>query len=272
MLSLLGRRTMENDFMITELCRVVTVKEEEEFTELRHSFARTLEQNELIFHFSGKATVFFDNLTLQTEPNTIRFLPQGTAERYDVHLHTRGECIDVFFRTDRPLSSHAFVENASRNEKIGGLFKKLFATWMSKSEGYYFASVSLLYRILAEMQKESRTPKSHEKKIAPALSMILDGFLKNDLSVCELAAACHMSETYFQKLFKERYGVSPKKYIIQLKINHACDLLSLGRYSVTQIAEMCRFSDVYFFSRQFKEYVGTTPTKFAQKGIKNRPK
>ena len=74
-----------------------------------------------------------------------------------------------------------------------------------------------------------------------------------------------MGESYFQKLFKEIYGISPKKYIIQLKINHACDLLRLERYTVTQIAELCNFSDVYFFSRQFKEYMGITPTQFIKK-------
>ena len=76
---------------------------------------------------------------------------------------------------------------------------------------------------------------------------------------------CGMGESYFQKLFKEIHGISPKKYIIQLKINHACDLLRLERYTVTQIAELCNFSDIYFFSRQFKEYMGITPTQFMGK-------
>ena len=95
--------------------------------------------------------------------------------------------------------------------------------------------------------------------------MIHNDFLKSELSLSTLAAASNMGESYFQKLFKEKYGVSPKRYIIQLKINHACDLLRLERYSVTQIAELCNFSDVYFFSRQFKEYMGITPTQFVKK-------
>ena len=57
---------------------------------------------------------------------------------------------------------------------------------------------------------------------------------------------------------------NPKKYIIGLKMNYACELLRLERYTVTQVAELCRFSDVYFFSRQFKEYVGMTPTRFVK--------
>ena len=95
-------------------------------------------------------------------------------------------------------------------------------------------------------------------------------FLKRDITLEELAAASNMCDSYFQRLFKEKYGVSPKKYIIQLKINHACDMLRLGRYTVTQIAELSGFSDVYFFSRQFKEYVGIAPTQFAKKYVSSK--
>lgn len=255
---------MEENFVITEIKRIVMVGKNEYSTPMI-SFGHTLNYNELIFHFSGHATVFFDDLVLETKPNTIRFLPQGENNRYDLIRHERGECIDVFFRAERPISKQAFVMNVSQNEKIGALFKKLFSTWVSKKEGYYFESVSLLYRIFAEMQKDTAKPSRHKLKIAPAMDMIHSDFLKREFSLSELAAICKMGESYFQKLFKEIHGISPKKYIIQLKINHACDLLRLERYTVTQIAELCNFSDIYFFSRQFKEYMGITPTQFVNK-------
>ena len=255
---------MEEKFVITEIKRIVMVGKNE-YSEPMLSFGHTLNYNELIFHFSGHATVYFDDLVLETKPNTIRFLPQGETGRYDVLRHERGECIDVCFSADRPPSSQAFVMNVAQSEKLGALFKKLFSTWVSKKEGYYFESVSLLYRIFAEMQKDTSIPNRHKSKIAPAMEMIHNEFLTRDFSLNELAAMCGMGESYFQKLFKEIHGISPKKYIIQLKINHACDLLRLERYIVTQIAELCNFSDVYFFSRQFKEYMGITPTQFINK-------
>ena len=234
---------MEGKFVITEINRIVMVGKSE-YPEQMTSFGHTLSHNELIFHFSGYSTVFFDDLMLETKPNTIRFLPQGKTKRYDVLRHERGECIDIFFNTDRPVSQKAFVSGVSQNVKLGTLFKKIFSTWVSKEEGYYFKSLSLLYRIFAELQKDSRNPKRHEKKIDPAMELIHNSFLTINLSLGMLAKACHMGESYFQKLFKEIHGISPKKYIIQLKLNHACDLLRLERYPVTQIAELCNFSDI----------------------------
>ena len=255
---------MVQDFIITRIDRVIMVGMEE-YPEKKTSFGHILKSNELILHFSGRVTVFFDDLVLETTPNTIRFLPQGDTTRYDVVRHEPGDCIDVFFQADRPVSSQAFVTDVSRNEKIGPLFRKLFAIWVSKSNGYYFESMSLLYRIFSEMQKKNYAPTSRTIRIKPALDLIHNSFLRENFSAKALADACGISESYFQKSFQKVYGVSPRKYIIQLKINHACDLLLFNRYTVTQIAEMCNFSDVYFFSRQFKEYMGITPTQFIRK-------
>jgi len=64
--------------------------------------------------------------------------------------------------------------------------------------------------------------------------------------------------------------MSPLKYIIQLKINHASDLLRLGRYSVGQVAELSGYESLYYFSRQFKEYTGITPSEFIEKYVSSK--
>ena len=255
---------MEEKFVITDITRVVMVGKDE-YPEKISSFSAKLDRNELIFHFSGQATVFFGEQTLETAANTVRFLPQGDWGRHDVLRHEAGECIDVCFRADREIAPQAFVLEVAQSEKLGTLFRRLFATWASKKAGYYFDSVSLLYRILAELQRERQPLRQHALRIAPTLEVIHSEFLHRDFTLAELAALSGIGESYFQKLFKERFGISPKKYIIQLKINHACDLLRLERYSVSKVAELCNFSDVYFFSRQFKEYMQITPTQFIKK-------
>ena len=255
---------IEEKFVITEITRVIMVGKDE-YPSDKNSFSHELDNNELIFHFSGHTHVLFDDQVLETTPNSIRFLPQGRVKRYDVVRHERGECIDVFFKADRPIAECAFVIDAKHNEKLGMLFKRLFATWVAKNDGYYFESISLLYKIFAKIQCDNYVSKQHYVKIKPAIDAIHERFLHEELSLSCLAAECGVGVSYFQRLFREKYGMPPGKYIIQLKINYACELLRLGRYSVTQVAEQCNFSDVYFFSRQFKEYMGVTPTQFCKK-------
>ena len=259
-----GKRRMEKNFIVTKISHIIMVGEEE-YPEKKTSFSHDLKHHELIFSLRGRATVFFNGERLETEKGTVRFLPAGPTEQYVVVRQENGACIDIFFDTDLPISEKAFVMNPKQSEKLEGLFKKAVALWASKEEGYYFECISLIYRIFAELQKQSYVPTEHAEKIAPAVALIRERFLTNEIRISELCEASSISESYLKRLFREKYGTSPKQYIIQLKINHACELLRLGRYTVTQVAELCNFSDVYFFSRQFKAYMGITPTQFVQK-------
>ena len=145
------------------------------------------------------------------------------------------------------------------------LFKKIFSVWVSKNDGYYFECMSLLYRIFAQMQKQNYIPLNQYNTIKPAIEYIEKNFLTHKISVPYLASLCQISEDYLQKLFIKRFGISPIKYIIQLKLNHASDLLLSEQFSVTQVAELCGYENVYYFSRQFKEHIGVTPTVFIRR-------
>ena len=48
----------------------------------------------------------------------------------------------------------------------------------------------------------------------------------------------------------------------QRKIEEARSLLDASSLSVTEIAEQCGFSDLYYFSKVFKEHLGVSPRKY----------
>lgn len=252
---------MKNDFIITKIDRVVLFRKQKS----AEQYPSTLEFNELIFDFSGEYTVYFGDTVLKVSPSTVRFLPRGTVSKYEIERTKLGECIDVFFESDKPISSVAFTIHSKSNEYVGSLFKKLFSVWTNKNEGYYFESISLLYKILSCLQKNNYLPTEQYAKILPAIEEIEQSFLDKSLTNGYLASVCGISESCLKRLFKKKFGLSVKKYIIQKKMNYACELLSVRRYSVNQIAEMCNFSDVYFFSKQFKEQLGVSPTEYIKK-------
>ena len=257
-------RFLEKKFIITNISHIIMVGKDE-YSEKKSVFTRDLKHNEIIFKMSGESTVYFNGTVLEEKENTIRFLPAGKNEGYEVHNRRLGKCIDIFFDTDRPIADRAFVVDVVNNEKIGKIFQRAFALWVGKEEGYYFECLALIYRIFAEMQRQQYAPSEHAEKIRPAVDLIREEFLKREIRTEELCRVCGISESYLKRLFREQYGMPPKQYLLVLKIDHACDLLETERYTVTQVAELCHFSDVYYFSRQFKAKVGITPTQFVQK-------
>ena len=83
------------------------------------------------------------------------------------------------------------------------------------------------------------------------------------LSNMELAKCLGISEVYLRKQFQTHYRVTPKQYILDIRVRKAKQLLVDTPFTVTAIAEECGFSSVYHFCRSFRQRTGKTPTQYA---------
>ena len=79
-------------------------------------------------------------------------------------------------------------------------------------------------------------------------------------NIGELAEMCNLSYSHFKRLFITQFGISPKKYIINMRMEYALILLQNHQMTISQIAEMCGYENVYYFSNAFKNYFGYPPT------------
>lgn len=72
------------------------------------------------------------------------------------------------------------------------------------------------------------------------------------------------------KVFKKQTNTTLEKYIIQLKIEKAKEMLSQGEFSVSEISFMLGYSSVHYLSNQFKKSTGVTISKFKENPNKYR--
>lgn len=122
-------------------------------------------------------------------------------------------------------------------------------------------SYSLLYQIFGQLMIHN--PDNHQHQLLiPAIHYLEEHYMDHDLSVELLAKQAHISVTYFRRMFKTLYAVSPKQYIINTRIGKAKELLRNSHYSVSAIALDCGFGGECHFCRVFKEYVGCSPSEY----------
>ena len=119
---------------------------------------------------------------------------------------------------------------------------------------------SIFYKMLNNLSAENRGDAGI---LAPAIQYIENNISNPTLSNTTLAKTASISEVYFRKLFIKHFGISPKQYILDFRIQKAKQLLAETPYTVLAISENCGFSSPNHFCKIFKQHTGMTPTQYA---------
>ena len=77
-----------------------------------------------------------------------------------------------------------------------------------------------------------------------------------------LAAVARLSKFHFHRLFTATYGVSPRAYVSERRVERAQDLLRATNLTVTEVCHAVGFSSLGSFSSRFREIVGESPSEF----------
>lgn len=104
------------------------------------------------------------------------------------------------------------------------------------------------------------------RKPAPPVLVKMQLFIHQHYTECvtlaQLSDAFSLSKQYIMALFKEHTGISVTRYVNQLKLEHALDLLRYSSFRIGEIAEMLGFSSAYYFCRLFRRQFGMTPSEY----------
>ena len=85
------------------------------------------------------------------------------------------------------------------------------------------------------------------------------------ITMQEIAKHIHISEKYLYKLFVQKYGKSPKRYFIEIRMEAAKKMLMESNLTVKQIATIEGFSNQSAFSKAFADFYGCSPTELRKK-------
>lgn len=107
--------------------------------------------------------------------------------------------------------------------------------------------------------------------IEKAISYMKANFDK-DISLEQIADRYFLNPTYFSRLFKEFTGTTFIDYLIELRMEEAKRLLSLGKYKVYEVSQKVGYHNDKYFFRVFKNYTKQTPSEYSRKWALNDEK
>ncbi|WP_186670473.1 AraC family transcriptional regulator [Sporosarcina sp. BP05] len=162
-------------------------------------------------------------------------------------------------------TSHRLVENTISFESLLTRYVRLL---LVKSFGMEIEAKLILKQLMIHLLREA---EEKIEQIANTSNSLLETVREianyiqqhpsEQHSIGSLAARANLSPRYFSLKFKQIIGHTVRSYIIRSRIERAEHLLRYSGLTVTEAACVLGYSDLHFFSRQFKKYTGTNPSE-----------
>ena len=127
-----------------------------------------------------------------------------------------------------------------------------------------------LIKLLTNAETAPLANFTHSKKISNEegrrMRLVFDYAMNNfsrGIKLNHVADLIHMTPNAFCKFFKQRTNKTYFDFVIELRIEHSCQLtLNSKGLSIAEIAEKSGFASISNFNRKFKKLKGLTPTEY----------
>ena len=118
-------------------------------------------------------------------------------------------------------------------------------------------------------EKNQFIEKKKEEEDNSLKGMISTFIMKNiqmtDLNLMYLSKEFNISYSYFSRIFSEIMGKNFSKYLVEARMERACEYLKNSDFRIDTILEMVGYNDKSYFIKSFKNYTGLTPSKYRDK-------
>lgn len=140
-----------------------------------------------------------------------------------------------------------------------------------KSDEYHEKCIALLNLALVMLKEHGEVLNAQVPRILSSRSLnakiqpVMEIFRKQPsvaLSLEDAAKKCHLSPSYFSRVFKSIFRFSYSEYVVRHRLYHAARMLGQSRVSITHLSYDLNFSNPSHFIAQFKKQYGCTPNKY----------
>lgn len=231
-----------------------------------------------MFIISGNGTRITDGIKHPMLPGTLIYHSPGQSFGYTtcksdlihccgVNFHLTSACFDdgvwTYTKVNQlPFDTEMKIPN---NELLIKSLSNLALVWTEAKNNSQLKCHSIFLNILYELSRQLTQQQSNSGllyKLENVTSYIHKHYNKN-IPLKYLAELVDFNPNYFSSVFKKYTDLTPVQYINSVRIEKACEYLSVG-YSVKETAAKVGYNDCFYFSKTFKKLKGISPSEYAK--------
>ena len=213
----------------------------------------------LSFCIDGQITYTHNGKSIVSDKAHAVILPKG--QTYSLYGDKKGEFTVIDFECENFVCTTVRAIPIQNAEQLIKEFEQIKA--LSLFENNRTKMISVFYNIIYRLVSTEK----HSGLLSQAISYIGKEYVNSSLTNETVAKHCNISEVYLRKLFVKELGITPRQYLIDLRVQRAKQLLSEGVMKINAIAEGCGFANQYHFCRAFKEKTGVTPSEYMKQNM-----
>ena len=211
--------------------------------------------HEIIFYGDGcNGKTIIGDTEYEFHPYNIVINTAGTPHS-EIHYAYSNIKYIRFYSDSFDLESKVYPNTSD----ISNLFDNMKYELTYKLPGYK----QMLYHKFQELIiciNRSCTTNLSDDPLLPAKKYIKENYAEN-ISMTYLADISGYSTSHFRRLFIDKFGISPKDYLIKKRCQRAIELLKFTNLSCTDIASQCGFYDASQLTKILKSKYSLTPVE-----------
>lgn len=232
----------------------------------KHFYVLLVEEGEATMHYYDRKIRLSPSHIFVGYPNEPVFYNAETPWTAK-YIALSGKSLEVMFnkfgsnRRGSLIVLHNFV-------KISNIFSEIIEESKSDTNYSRFKIQELVFSLFAALD-ENTNRRVLPDPVQVALDIIGYEYNKN-FEMTRFAKMFRLDTAYFTRLFKKKTGLSPKQYILKLRMEKAKEYLESSIFSIREISTAVGYNDPLYFSSVFKKYFLISPTEYrkAQKNNK----
>ena len=196
-----------------------------------------------------------------------RYCPDKDTGWDEYWVGFRGALADDLF-TQPLFTPDQPVIRVPLEERANELFSEILTLLRTEPAGFMCMISTLITNLLAQIHATSLAEKMDsrvDRAIRQARSALRER-LAESVDMHKLAKELGVSYSWLRRKFREVTGLAPHKYLLQLRLGHAMDILSgSSDCAVKEAAHCSGFEDELYFSRVFKKKTGQSPRNWQRR-------